>query len=279
MSPIFWGLVIAMSLVATSIVAAPLWAGRNAVSKTMLTVCAAVPMVAAVLYAGVGSPSAVASSVDQSRQSISNQPTMSGRQESKSAGSIGSLLPGLEERLQRKPDDAGSWLLLAKSYEHLGQSAKAIAAYERARALGKSDAELERSLLSAPTTSPKLPVPSASGPAIRGRVVLGPNAAALVEPSDIVFIFAKQSLEQRMPIVALRRPAAELPIDFVMTDSDAMVAGTQLANFESLVVTAKISRSGLATDVVDDLETWSNAVSPIDGEIVELLITVGAGDE
>ena len=73
-----------------------------------------------------------------------------------------------------------------------------------------------------------------------------------------------------MPVVAVRKPAAELPIDFVLTDRDVMVAGTSLAQYEQLVVTAKISRSGLATEVVEGLEVWSGPVSPLGNQVIKL---------
>ncbi len=76
-----------------------------------------------------------------------------------------------------------------------------------------------------------------------------------------------------MPIVALRRPASQLPLEFVLTDADAMVAGTHLADYEQLIVTARISRSGLATDVIDGLESWSGVISPLEQQNIELLIS------
>ena len=79
-----------------------------------------------------------------------------------------------------------------------------------------------------------------------------------------------------MPVVALRKPATELPIDFVLTDAQAMVAGTHLADYETLVVTARVSRSGLATESVDGLEAWSDPVSPTTGSKIDLLIATNS---
>ena len=79
-----------------------------------------------------------------------------------------------------------------------------------------------------------------------------------------------------MPVVALRKPAAELPIDFVMTDAQAMVAGTHLADYETLVVTARVSRSGMATESVAGLEVWSDPVSPMTGSEINLLIVTNS---
>ena len=56
-----------------------------------------------------------------------------------SAMSVEEATRKLAERLQRVPDDADGWLLLARSYEYLGRATEARAAAARASALGKSD--------------------------------------------------------------------------------------------------------------------------------------------
>ena len=59
------------------------------------------------------------------------------------AAPVSSLVDGLVARLHENPDDAGGWLLLAKSYRFLERPADAGPAYRRAAALGRTDAELE----------------------------------------------------------------------------------------------------------------------------------------
>jgi len=59
-----------------------------------------------------------------------------------SAAPVASLVDGLAARLHENPDDAGGWLLLAKSYRFLERAEDARLAYRRAAALGKTDAEL-----------------------------------------------------------------------------------------------------------------------------------------
>jgi hypothetical protein len=196
-----------------------------------------------------------------------------GERRGKPLASVGDLVAGLRARLEQEPDDASGWLLLARSYDHLGRHQEAMIAYQRARMLGRGDADAGESLSDAGQS-----VGSAgdSGPAIHGRVALSPEAARLVNPDDTIFIFAKESPDQRMPVAALRKPAAELPIDFVLTDAQAMVPGTRIADFEHLVVTARVSRSGLATDILKGFEVWSAPVSPIDGTEIELTIAAGA---
>ena len=57
-----------------------------------------------------------------------------------SIGSVESMVGGLEQRLQQQPADGKGWLLLAKSYRHLGRMDDARNAYAKAEALGNGDA-------------------------------------------------------------------------------------------------------------------------------------------
>jgi cytochrome c-type biogenesis protein CcmH/NrfG len=53
--------------------------------------------------------------------------------------SVDSMVGGLEERLRQQPDDGKGWLLLAKSYRHLGRLDEARDAYKKAESLGSGD--------------------------------------------------------------------------------------------------------------------------------------------
>jgi cytochrome c-type biogenesis protein CcmH/NrfG len=64
-----------------------------------------------------------------------------------STASIASLTQDLSDSLQEQPDDASGWLLLARSYEHLGRRDEALVALNRARDLGETDAEFEMILM------------------------------------------------------------------------------------------------------------------------------------
>ena len=60
--------------------------------------------------------------------------------------------------------------------------------------------------------------------------------------------------------------------DFELTDTHAMVAGTQLGDFESLLVTARVSPTGRAADAASIFETWSQPVLPGDNTFIDLVI-------
>jgi len=270
---LFWGLTITMIVTAIAVVTIPLRRGKPFLGTSGTLVAITLPAITLALYAFLGSPNVVTaeSSLAQRAQFKSNSGS-SGRS-GKSTASVASLVGGLKERLDREPNDSGGWLLLARSYQHLGHHDEASLAYERARSLGKTDLEFEKLLRGGNRSVEE--ASAHSGPALRGRVELSPAAASSVNPDDTIFIFAKESSDHRMPVVALRKPAADLPIEFVLTDTHVLVPGTQLADFETLVVTARVSRSGLATDLVEGLEVWSKPISPLGVGEIDLLIKTG----
>ena len=260
-----------MVLVATLIIVLPLVRHRQTVSKPLVMTVLLVPLIALGLYSGIGSPDTVTAETAHSYSGKYSDDIQRTRNAGKPLGSVASLVDGLAKRLQREPDDAGAWLLLARSYEHLGSHREASVAYERARALGKTDPKLEESL----SLDGDLTTESTENPhvAIRGRVSLDQAAETLVVDTDTIFIFAKASVSQRMPIVAVRKSVADLPIEFVLTDNQAMVPGTSLAEFDELFVTARISRSGLANDAIAGLKIEGKSISPPFGSFVELTVS------
>ena len=149
MNAIFLTSTFLMLLIAMSFASAPLL--RTVRSSSMgfayvplLAVLAAL-LLAVGLYAAIGSPDAATSGTQDKaspRMSVGDQ----ANQGKSKAASVDSLLAGLEQRLRDDPDDAKGWLLLAKSYDHLGRESDATAAYDKAAALGISDNDLEARL-------------------------------------------------------------------------------------------------------------------------------------
>lgn len=180
---------------------------------------------------------------------------------------VGSLLAGLEERLTENPDDAKGWLLLAKSYQHLGQTDKARSAYEQATALGQTDAAFVE-LLDAPSAS----TPADNVIEIRGRVSLSESVMSQVNKSDTVFVFAKAVHGPQMPLAVVRRPVADLPFEFTLSDAQSMVEGSGISSVESVVVTAKISAPGNALSTNLALEIKSEPIATASAPYLDLLI-------
>ncbi|MEO7151187.1 MAG: c-type cytochrome biogenesis protein CcmI [Burkholderiaceae bacterium] len=121
----------------------------------------------------------------------------------------------------------------------------------------------------APATSASAGVAAASPPtqpaaatSVSGVVSLAPALAGQVGRNDTVFVFARSVDGPRMPLAILRRKVSDLPFAFTLDDSLAMSPAAQLSSAGSVIVGARISRSGDATTATGDLQGASIAVRP-----------------
>ena len=264
-SGVFWATLILMTVAAVGFIALPLL--RNNRKYALLAIAVAVPLLAAGLYMNLGAPE---SGDSHQRQSPAKSPVAattgdSGASGDSKIGSVASMVDGLAVRLREDPNDGGNWLLLARSYKHLNRTDEAIDAYARAAELGQFDAGLAE--LSDTSVSSH-----GSGAQISGNVTLSPAATNIVEPTDTVFIFAKALNGPPAPLAVLQRKASELPIDFLLNDSQAMVAGMKLSDFDEVVVTARITRGGDATVALQGLEAKSDTVLVAENRRLNLII-------
>ncbi|OLE17487.1 MAG: c-type cytochrome biogenesis protein CcmI [Betaproteobacteria bacterium 13_1_20CM_3_63_8] len=101
-----------------------------------------------------------------------------------------------------------------------------------------------------------------AGSAIAGRVDLNAALASKVALNDTVFIFARAAQGPRMPLAVLRIPAKELPRDFSLDDSMSMAPGVKLSAAPSVIVEARISKSGNALPQPGDLFGRSAPLKP-----------------
>jgi cytochrome c-type biogenesis protein CcmH len=108
-------------------------------------------------------------------------------------------------------------------------------------------------------------------PGLRGTVRLAPAMAARISPEDTLFVYARAADGPPMPLAVLKRRAGDLPLAFALDDSMAMAPGMSLSAHPSVVVTARISRSGSATPQPGDLQGASPPV-PSDVSGVEVVI-------
>ena len=117
-------------------------------------------------------------------------------------------------------------------------------------------------------TAPAVPAPSAprggtgAAGSIAGRVDLEAALASKVALNDTVFIFARAAEGPRMPLAVLRIPAKELPRDFSLDDSMSMAPGVRLSAAPSVIVEARISKSGNALPQSGDLFGRSAPLKP-----------------
>ena len=103
---------------------------------------------------------------------------------------------------------------------------------------------------------------STSEQSISGSVTLSAALAAKVRPDDTVFVFARAAPGGGMPIAILRKQVKDLPLAFTLDDSLAMSPQHKLSSAATVVVGARISRSGNAMPASGDLQGRSVQVRP-----------------
>lgn len=149
--------------------------------------------------------------------------------------------------------------LLPEGSEDARQITAIIAEVESAKSGGKSPPP------SAPArerTPPAASASAASNVAITGRVEISAALGPKVAVTDTVFIFARATEGPRMPLAILRIPAKELPKEFRLDDSMGMGTGAKLSATPTVVIEARISKSGNAMPQAGDLSGKSEPVKP-----------------
>ncbi len=96
---------------------------------------------------------------------------------------------------------------------------------------------------------------------VSGRVFLAEDLRAKVPTQATLFLYARPVEGSRMPVALLRKKVSDLPMNFHLDDSMAMVPNTSLSMQAKVVVVARISLRGNVTPQAGDFEGISAPVS------------------
>ncbi|HZV91969.1 MAG TPA: c-type cytochrome biogenesis protein CcmI [Caldimonas sp.] len=102
----------------------------------------------------------------------------------------------------------------------------------------------------------------ASGKSVSGTVTLAPGLAAQAAPGDTVFVFARAAGGGRMPLAVQRARVSDLPLHYKLDDAMAMSPAATLSSAATVVVGARISKSGNAMPQAGDLAGEASPVAP-----------------
>lgn len=200
------------------------------------------------------------------------------------AGSVamaqGASLQGEPERilaraLAAEPRNTKALSLLGSAAFERGDYDAAITRWKKVLALAPADSEIvqvandniKEALAAAaagnqPAVEESSVTPTTQATQVAGTVELDPALRSEVKDTDPVFVFARASEGPRFPLAVLRKQVKDLPFSFVLDDSMSMLPDAKLSGFASLVVSARISKSGNATPQVGDLEGSVSSVQP-----------------
>ena len=105
--------------------------------------------------------------------------------------------------------------------------------------------------------------------AISGKVVMAPNLAGKGAPTDTLFVFARETDGPPMPVAIVRASKKDLPFTFRLDDTNSMMPSRKLSDVGTVVIVARLSKSGQAMPQSGDLEGMSQPVKPgVDGVTV-----------
>ncbi len=79
---------------------------------------------------------------------------------------------------------------------------------------------------------------------IAGRVVIAPEHAGSVRPTDVLFVTVKRPGGQGRPLAAKRIDRPQFPVTFEITNADLIMQGTELRGMVDL--SARLDRDGQA---------------------------------
>lgn len=98
--------------------------------------------------------------------------------------------------------------------------------------------------------------------AITGKVMLGSNLANKASLPDTLFVFAKDVAGPPMPVSIVRASKKDLPFTFRLDDSTSPMPSRKLSDIETVVIVARLSKSGKAMPESGDLEGMSQPIKP-----------------
>jgi cytochrome c-type biogenesis protein CcmH len=149
------------------------------------------------------------------------------------------------------PAAAAYWERLAKQMppgSKESQQVMNIIAEARDLAAGKAPA---------PVAQTAAAVPAAQ---VTGTVSLSPALAARTAPTDTLYVFAKAPQGPPMPLATFRAQVKDLPMKFNLDDSMAPTPMARLSDFPSVIVGARISKSGNPMPQSGDLQGMTELV-------------------
>ena len=102
--------------------------------------------------------------------------------------------------------------------------------------------------------------------AISGTVTVAPSLAGKGSSTDTLFVFAREMSGPPMPVAIVRATKKDLPFTFRLDDSTSPMPSRKLSGAGTVVIVARLSKSGQAMPQSGDLEGTSQPVnSGVDG--------------
>lgn len=201
----------------------------------------------------------------------------------------GAAKPVVDKIIGLMPDNSTVLWMAGTAENQLNNHSKALAYWYKLRPMLIEDAgalaQLDGLIKSAeshlsPTDvvelkklAPSVKINAAINPAeIIVTVELDPALKEKVSPDDTLFIFAKAMQGPPMPLAAVKKTVAALPLTVSLNDAMAMMPQMKLSSFEQVKILAVISKSGQPGTQPGDLFAEASPVDVKSGKKIKLII-------
>jgi cytochrome c-type biogenesis protein CcmH len=184
--------------------------------------------------------------------------------------------------LEIQPDFPRALWLAGIHALNQGDPQAAVESWERVLRVAKLEpgarAQIEDAIADARQRAAGTPAPAtatstaAEAGSVEVTVTLADALVQHIQGNETLFVFARASTGPPMPLAVKRLTSSALPVTVVLDDSSAMAPELRLSQFDPVVVTARISRSGTPTATSGDLQGVSAAVSPGDSPETTVII-------
>jgi cytochrome c-type biogenesis protein CcmH len=185
----------------------------------------------------------------------------------------------LKNALAKDPQNQRALFFVGMNQMQSNQPAQAAATWETLLPMVDADTarELRKQIDSARAAAnlPPLPeVAAVSGPTLKITVQIDPTLANLAKPGDTLFVFARKQGESAGPPVAVKRIAFDkLPFDVTLTDADSPMPAGNLSSQKTVLVMARLSKSGNALAASGDIESAPVSVTLADAKPITLMLS------
>ena len=196
----------------------------------------------------------------------------------------GKSLQLVMQALKLKPNHLKALNLAGTAYYQAKDYKKALGYWEKlykllpagspyANAVLGSINDARKQLGLQPLTAKKVPAdaPTAEKFVISGRVSLDARFKNKLTGKETLYIIAKAVSGPPMPIAVLKKTVADLPLDFVLDDSQAMSPNFKLSSQKQVLVFARIVKHAGVRRQAGDIESVPVKVSRRSGKITLLL--------
>lgn len=164
----------------------------------------------------------------------------------------------LERAVAADPNSQRGLFLLGVQRMRAGKPAEAAELWQRLLPLigPEAAATLRQEINRARAESnlPPLPEPVLAGPVITIALDVSPALRADAKPGAIVFVFARPPGGAGPPVAAKRIVLADLPMQLTLSDADSPMPAAKLSQQATVVISARLSRSGAVTPSAGDLD-------------------------